>query len=495
MSHFADALRLVVGRAPNDPHASLSPRAILGVLLGLVLIDVAVQRVLAGGEAQFSLYGVNALIACFAVNLAMIAMFTRQTASGAQLRQFILLSAATSVLLFAVMVVSHGINALGFQKAAAYVVIGALLLAIVSTILGARRIFRLAEARWPTAKSFGFTACAWIAVLALPNWPVFFGPDFKSNEANVWESVNAAQRDEPTAEQKAEWAKKQQDMLTQISGIEAAQPYLLDAELAGLTPRAPKKPNIFVIGVGGWSDQKVFLRETEASLDIIRKSLHAEGKTVELVNNKETATAHPIANIQNLTHVLRGVAAKMNLEDDILLLTMTSHGSEQGFALEYEPFVDRTLQPEALRALLDAAGIKNRIVIVSACHSGVFVPALSNPRSVVITAARAERASFGCADNRDWTYFGDAFFAHGLTETPRLTEAFAKARMLVAQWEKEQKVEPSEPQIFVGAEIARQFPRIVGGETAAAPIQASPQTPSPAIRSAPLRGRLRSATR
>jgi hypothetical protein len=40
----------------------------------------------------------------------------------------------------------------------------------------------------------------------------------------------------------------------------------------------------------------------------------------------------------------------------------------------------------------------------------VFVPALADARTLVITAAAADRPSFGCEDGATWTYFGDAFF-------------------------------------------------------------------------------------
>jgi Peptidase C13 family len=64
-----------------------------------------------------------------------------------------------------------------------------------------------------------------------------------------------------------------------------------------------------------------------------------------------------------------------------------------------------TLTPPALRQMFDASGAKYRVVIISACYSGVFVPVLANPRTLVITAAAADRSSFGCEDRATWTYF------------------------------------------------------------------------------------------
>ena len=69
------------------------------------------------------------------------------------------------------------------------------------------------------------------------------------------------------------------------------------------------------------------------------------------------------------------------------------------------------MTPQEVAAVLDREGIKNRVVIVSACYSGTFVPPLANDNTIVLTAADAKSTSFGCAPERDWTYFGDAFSA------------------------------------------------------------------------------------
>ena len=69
----------------------------------------------------------------------------------------------------------------------------------------------------------------------------------------------------------------------------------------------------------------------------------------------------------------------------------------------------------------------------------------------MITAAAADRSSFGCQDGATWTYFGDAFFNRSLRSEPRLDAAFAKARTLVTEREKRERFEPSNPQIAGGA--------------------------------------------
>jgi Peptidase C13 family len=91
--------------------------------------------------------------------------------------------------------------------------------------------------------------------------------------------------------------------------------------------------------------------------------------------------------------------------------------------------------------------VRNKVVVISACYSGVFIPHLANVDTLVITAADANHASFGCEDKAKWTYFGDAFFNVALRRATSLKEAFVLARSLVEKRELRDGFEPSRPQI------------------------------------------------
>ena len=82
-----------------------------------------------------------------------------------------------------------------------------------------------------------------------------------------------------------------------------------------------------------------------------------------------------------------------------------------------------------------------------------FIPALQHPTTLVMTASRADRASFGCENENDWTFFGNALFNNGLRTTTSLLDAFSAAKELIAGWEAKEKFKPSEPQIYVGEGI------------------------------------------
>ncbi len=106
------------------------------------------------------------------------------------------------------------------------------------------------------------------------------------------------------------------------------------------------------------------------------------------------------------------------------------------------------------------AGIRNRVVIVSACFSGAFIAPLMNADTIVLTAAAPDRTSFGCQPTRDWTYFGDAYFSHALRGGAGLVAGFDQAVSLIRQWETEQNLQPSNPQKSVGANAAAMVRRL-----------------------------------
>jgi hypothetical protein len=97
--------------------------------------------------------------------------------------------------------------------------------------------------------------------------------------------------------------------------------------------------------------------------------------------------------------------------------------------------------------------VQHRIVIISACYSGVFIPHLANANTLVITAADSDHPSFGCQDGAQWTYFGEALFNNAMRRAATLREAFALARTLVSKRERRNGFAPSNPQIAGGKNI------------------------------------------
>ena len=148
----------------------------------------------------------------------------------------------------------------------------------------------------------------------------------------------------------------------------------------------------------------------------------------------------------------------MDIEEDVLVLFLTSHGSNtHRFSLELWPFRFNELTPAVLREALDASGIR---IASSSCRPAIR--AASSRSSRTTTRSWSPRPlptsnSFGCSNEAEWTYFGRAYFDEALRKTLSFTEAFELAKPVIAEREKKEKYEPSNPQASVGANIARKL--------------------------------------
>ena len=217
--------------------------------------------------------------------------------------------------------------------------------------------------------------------------------------------------------------------------------------LAGATApsRAAQAGKVAVVAFGLFGDQAVFRREATGAARIVAARFGAAGGVVVRANGK---TGGP-ATIAGLAQTLGSVAKGLDPDTGILFLILTSHGSPEGLAVKAGARGE-TLTPPALAAVLERTGIRHKVVVVSACFSGVFIPALANPDTLVITAADAQHPSFGCEDEATWTYFGDAFFNVALRRAPTIRQAFDQAKVIVRARELQQHFEPSNPQIAGG---------------------------------------------
>ncbi len=240
-----------------------------------------------------------------------------------------------------------------------------------------------------------------------------------------------------------------------IEAIYYRQPALLRRELAGVVPGNPGRSELFVITFAGFGEEDVFKREALQVSQLMGARFGAESRVVRLINNRATLAEHPLASRSNLDRTLRELAKKMQPAEDILFLFMTSHGSERGeFAIELGDLGLNTLHPADLRAALDAAGIRWRVVVLSACYAGQFIETLASPETLLITAAAKNKSSFGCAHENAWTYFGEAYFKQALSQTYSFTAAFARAQAIIGAREKREGKQASEPQMTMGEEIA-----------------------------------------
>jgi hypothetical protein len=234
----------------------------------------------------------------------------------------------------------------------------------------------------------------------------------------------------------------------------AQQPRRVAAEVDGMAPRVPGTANVFFVGFAGYGEQRVFRKEAELARQVFGERFGSLDHSVELVNDVHDRTTYPLATFDNLRYALRLIGRRMNLDQDVLVLVLTSHGSAQdGMAITNGDLVGDALSPRDVRKVLDEAGIRWRVIIASACYAGIFIRPLQTDTTLIMTAADSRHSSFGCADDRDLTYFGEALIKDSMPHACSLEQAFASARRIIRRRERDEGEVHSNPQIYEGARM------------------------------------------
>jgi hypothetical protein len=311
-------------------------------------------------------------------------------------------------------------------------------------------------AAWPLTTTL--VALAWLAVLAVRVLGAAFGPvraaaaliavalvlatpwalGWLDLETRLWvpPDTEAAQEDDDPAAAEA---------------LLYDQPARIAAVVARVTPSEPGSPRAYFVGFAGDADPEVFSREAQFARQAFAARFGSADRSVLLVNDAGDRDSWPLASLSGLGQALRLLAARMDAEQDVLVLYLTSHGSEDGLEVRNGSLPLAQIDPEDLRQALDDSGIRWRVVVVSACYAGVFVDALKSETTAVVTASDAAHSSFGCQAGRDLTWFGEAFLKDSLPESDSLEQAFTRTTKIIAQREDREHETHSNPQLYVGA--------------------------------------------
>jgi hypothetical protein len=136
------------------------------------------------------------------------------------------------------------------------------------------------------------------------------------------------------------------------------------------------------------------------------------------------------------------------------LVYFSSHGNTDGAVVG-----DGMMGPQVTRVMLDSlCGMRPTVVVISACYSGVFVPALAAPNRMVLTAARPDRSSFGCGEADKYPYFDDCML-QSLPTAQDFATLGRSVQTCVAKRETAEHVgPPSEPQMYIGGDLRPELP-------------------------------------
>jgi hypothetical protein len=225
-----------------------------------------------------------------------------------------------------------------------------------------------------------------------------------------------------------------------------AQGRLLDDALASV-PASTPAVELYTLTLGGDGKQSVFLRESDYVSNMLSSRFGAFGQ-IRLVNHRDHLVDRPMATRENLRRAAATLAERSGPED-LIFIYLTSHGtSEHELVLDQPRMELSDLPADELAAVLAPLKNRDKVIVISACYSGGFIPTLKDERTLIMTASRADRVSFGCSEEANFTYFGDALFAQALNQTDDLEQAFKLAKATVAERELADNFEASEPQIW-----------------------------------------------
>lgn len=225
-----------------------------------------------------------------------------------------------------------------------------------------------------------------------------------------------------------------------------AQGPLLEKALAAV-PASTPAIELYSLVLAGDGKQSVFMREADYVNQMLATRFGAYGQ-ISLVNHRDHLGDRPMATRENLRRAAQTLAERSGPED-LIFIYLTSHGThEHEFVLDQPRLELADLPADELASALAPLKNRDKVIVISACYSGGFIPALKDERTLIMTASREDRVSFGCSEEADFTYFGDALFAQALNQTDDLQQAFALAKAHVAEREQADNFEASEPQIW-----------------------------------------------
>ncbi len=230
---------------------------------------------------------------------------------------------------------------------------------------------------------------------------------------------------------------------------------LLDQAIAAL-PASTPATELYSLTLAGDGKQSVFLREADYVSKLLSERFNARGN-ISLTNHRDHLADRPLATRESLTRAVRALAERSGPED-LVFIYLTSHGSrDHQLSIDQPRLQLESLPASELAALLQPLRERHKVVVISACYSGGFIPLLKDDKTLVMTAARADRVSFGCSEENDFTYFGRALFADAFSETDDLQRAFELAKVKVAEREKAEDFQASEPQLWAPPAVLKQW--------------------------------------
>ena len=235
----------------------------------------------------------------------------------------------------------------------------------------------------------------------------------------------------------------------------AAQQSLLDDALSNLDDERPGEVDLYFVAFAGDARAAPWRTDVEAAQHAMDERWDTRGRSITLQNSPDTLLETPMATVTNLRETLKEIGATINPDEDVVMLYLAGPAARDGSLEVAMPPLDLApIVSSVLGTLFDQAGIRWRIVVVSACHAGEFADALEGDTTLVLTAT-GDGATYGCERSGEATNLGAALFGEALAHADSLRATFEAAHARIAAGERRGK-SPSAAgaQLMIGPDMA-----------------------------------------
>ena len=128
--------------------------------------------------------------------------------------------------------------------------------------------------------------------------------------------------------------------------------------MARVHPAQRGKTSVYFLGFAGDGDPAVFRREAQFAREAFGERFGSAERSALLINDVEDRDSYPLASVSGLGQALSVLALRMDPQNDVLVLFLTSHGSVDGLEVQNGSLPLAQLAPADLREALDTAGIR-----------------------------------------------------------------------------------------------------------------------------------------
>jgi hypothetical protein len=405
--NLAAGLRLALLLPVERIAFRITPVQLLLVVILSAAIDIDADWIRAGQDARFSIFGLHGEI--FALGLlvltSVVLAIVRRDAELYLALPLVMLAS------FPAIQVAHVLPDLPQMQPAIsprarevidYVLFAWMLLLAMRAVYLCTDPARPRRRAWAVAGGILLIAPIWFAPLIGP-----LDPWWRDRE-----SAEAADAVNPASE-----------------AVLAAQRFMLDRELDALEDERPGVSDIYFVGFAPDARKPGFLADVDLAQRAMDERWNTSGRSLVLVNSPQTVAERPFASITHLREVLLEIGDIIDADDDIVMVYLTGTTARDHALNAVNPPLDLVaLSPQGLRQLFEAAGIRWKIVVVSACQSGTWIDALKDDETLVIASSAADARGADCEGGVRPGAFAEAFFADAMRRNEDIAQAFDVAR-------------------------------------------------------------------